>query len=928
VNDFYPGQRWISDAEIEFGIGTVLTMDARTVTILYRAVMETRVYSLQNAPLTRVRFDIDQQLHDVDGQQITVKKIKPDQHGLITYIGLDQDGEHVILPESRIDHHLPVREPDSRLMSGQTDNPRWFTLRLQARQFEGLIWQSPVRGLQGARMELVPHQLYIANEIASRENARALLADEVGLGKTIEACLVLHRRIIQGRCSRALIIVPQSLVNQWLVELLRRFNLAFSVYDEDRCRDIESSEPGVNPFEHAQLVLTALPLLQSPARLEQATSIEWDMLIVDEAHHLHWTETQAGDDYRVVEKLAQLVPSVLLLTATPEQLGLESHFARLRLLDPERFNNLQQFREQEKTFEPVADLAEAILEAEVPDDDLVARLAHYGIDSDSEKLLVQKTDIARQLIDLHGTSRLLFRNTRQNIHGFPERKLMAYALRAQETVQPPAFSDAVFDQLLQDDPRIPWLIEQVRQLRPNKLLVICSRAELAIRLQDILQRNEGIRCGVFHEDMTIVQRDRAAAWFAESDGAEILFCSEIGSEGRNFQFAHHLVLFDLPLNPDLLEQRIGRLDRIGQHETIYIHVPWIEQTAHEKLFHWHRDVTGLFTRTNPVAAELFEETEAALRQVLLSEDDQVAHEFLQSCKTLNDELQEKIRHGRERLLSLSSFRESQAKLIVDSITQLDHDKTLQPFMEQVFDLYGLETEEHSSQRQVVRPGDHMISAHFPHVHDDGTLITYDRQVALAHEDTQFLNWDHPMVTGAIDLVTGGESGNSSLSVVRHDSITTGTSFLELLYVIESHAPAHLPVRRFFKQPVIRLLLDVNGNDLASVYPHESLTTVAMEVNQAVAQQAIKAQSSQIQTLLGQAQQLVGDKGTQIRSDAMDEMENALDIEITRLKVLQKNNPNIQDRDIELLEQQRNDMRSHIHKASIRLDAIRLVVISD
>ena len=92
---------------------------------------------------------------------------------------------------------------------------------------------------------------------------------------------------------------------------------------------------------------------------------------------------------------------------------------------------------------------------------------------------------------------------------------------------------------------------------------------------------------LFHEDLSLIQRDRNAAYFSEKEGAQILLCSEIGSEGRNFQFAHHLVLFDLPLNPELLEQRIGRLDRIGQTSTIQIHVPYYKDSWTELLFDWH-----------------------------------------------------------------------------------------------------------------------------------------------------------------------------------------------------------------------------------------------------------------------------------------------------------------------------------------------------
>lgn len=114
------------------------------------------------------------------------------------------------------------------------------------------------------------------------------------------------------------------------------------------------------------------------------------------------------------------------------------------------------------------------------------------------------------------------------------------------------------------DPRVEWLMGYLTSHRSQKVLVICAKAATALQLEQVLREREGIRAAVFHEGMSIIERDRAAARFAEEDtGAQVLLCSEIGSEGRNFQFASHMVMFDLPFNPDLLEQRIGRLDRIG-----------------------------------------------------------------------------------------------------------------------------------------------------------------------------------------------------------------------------------------------------------------------------------------------------------------------------------------------------------------------------
>jgi len=121
-------------------------------------------------------------------------------------------------------------------------------------------------------------------------------------------------------------------LHQWLVEMLRRFNLHFTILDEDRCFAIEEEGDTAthNPFDSAQLVLTSLDFLtQNPIRHQQALDAGWDLMIVDEAHHLSWSETHVSNEYVAIEGLARQIPGLLLLTATPEQLGAEGHFARL-----------------------------------------------------------------------------------------------------------------------------------------------------------------------------------------------------------------------------------------------------------------------------------------------------------------------------------------------------------------------------------------------------------------------------------------------------------------------------------------------------------------------------------------------------------------------------------------------------------------------
>src|SRR6185503_7589573 len=167
---------------------------------------------------------------------------------------------------------------------------------------------------------------------------------------------------------------------------------------------------------------------------------------------------------------------------------------------------------------------------------------------------------------------------------------------------------------------------------------------------------------VFHEGLSLVQRDRNAAWFAEEDGARVLICSEIGSEGRNFQFAHHLVLLDLPLDPELLEQRIGRLDRIGQSSEIQVHVPYVTGSSHEVLARWYHTGLNAFEKNLHGGRELLERFGARVHD--LAQD---FHETeVTSCAELDrliaetqsarDELATRLEHGRDRLLELNSFR--------------------------------------------------------------------------------------------------------------------------------------------------------------------------------------------------------------------------------------------------------------------------------
>ena len=431
---FTLGQRWISDTESELGLGTVVAMDARTVTLLFSSTGENRLYARSDSPVTRVMFNPGDTITSHEGWQLHVDEVK-EENGLLAYIGtrLDTEETGVTLREVLLDSKLVFSKPQDRLFAGQIDRMDRFALRYRARKFQSEQYRMPWSGLRGQRTSLIPHQLNIAHDVGRRHAPRVLLADEVGLGKTIEAGMILHQQLLSGAAERVLIIVPETLQHQWLVEMLRRFNLRFALFDDERYA--EAQHDAYNPFETEQLVISSLDFARrSKQRLEHLCDAEWDLLIVDEAHHLVWSEDAPSREYMAVEQLAERVPGILLLTATPEQLGLESHFARLRLLDPSRFHDFAQFVEEQKNYRPVADAVAMLLAGNKLSNNELNMLGDMigeqdiepllqAANSDSEDAQSARQELVSMLMDRHGTSRVLFRNTRNGVKGFPKREL-------------------------------------------------------------------------------------------------------------------------------------------------------------------------------------------------------------------------------------------------------------------------------------------------------------------------------------------------------------------------------------------------------------------------------------------------------------------------------------------------------------------------
>ena len=703
--NFKIGQRYVSQSEPTLGLGIVTEVQDRIVKISFPAVHEIRCYRSMGAPVDRFELSVGDTAKSEKGMSFTVESVK-DVDGLLVYTG--RAGRS--MKESELSGKISIARPEDlfrALRENRVSNSAQFTRRESAMELSCKWISSPVRGMIGPRTSMIPHQYYLCSRACDSSTLpRLMLSDEVGLGKTIEAGMIWHALKARGRLTRTLIIVPETLKHQWLIEMKRRFNHLFTLVDEGYIKGlfVNDDDDRPNPFTTANDIICSIDfLIKQPALIEDLLKTSWDMVIIDEAHHLVCEDGFTSHEYLLANAVVQRSKGVLLLTGTPLQFQPESQFNRLKMLDPVRFSDYNSFiKDQDAYRKLVNELSKLPTDPgeEMSWDDLnecvpQKSMIRPWLEQESAKSMPADEWI-RRIVDAVGTGSVVFRNTRKGVGGFPKRVLDEIPLEPNQNyrdmVNVAAENDLDMSTDIQEngllctsysdawalDERYVWLKGFLKEHANDKVLLICESIQVVQALETLLTEYMGEGAfSMFHENMTIMARDKAAANFSKENGANLLIASEIGSEGRNFQFAHHLVLFDLPLDAALVEQRIGRLDRIGQTENIIIHVPYVKGSGQEVMFRWYHNGLNAFGTPMMSGGELFlkytDELIAALadpKDLLPNFIDVVIPKVKKDCDTMR----KNIEKGRDRLLEFNSRNPAKAKEITEDDSKDGQDK--------------------------------------------------------------------------------------------------------------------------------------------------------------------------------------------------------------------------------------------------------------
>jgi ERCC4-related helicase len=661
--------------------------------------------------------------------------------------------------------------------------------------------------LSNSRTRLLPHQIESTYIIVNSLKPRFILADEVGLGKTIEASLVMKELIFRRGYKKVLIVAPSPLLVQWQQELKNKFNEDFTIVKRKNFR--ENSDVH---WKNYNKVITSIDFIKNPAYAEEVLKTKWDIVIFDEAHRLRRDYSKVTKAYLFAEKISQKCECLLLLTATPFRGKLEELYYLINLIDSNLLGPYHSFV-NDYVLGNKMDLKEKISKVllrrrKVEVGGFTKRFAktvRIDLSPIERQFYDETTEYVRREFNLAMGSKnraigfvmivfqkLLDSSVIALLHALTKRKFMLETrFHAMKEVTPildewdldetegvedfisdmdeAAYQD--FQNLKRELFSINRLIHIGKQIKEDRKSIKLRETLVKLKkeghkkfiiftqfrtTQDYLvELLSDFKVISFHGSLTADQKEDAILDF-KGDG-EILICTEAGGEGRNLQFSNILFNYDLPWSPLKIEQRIGRIHRFGQKDNVYIFNFASKDTVAERILEVLTNKIQLFENSIGASDDLLGTIEEELdfnSSLMKFVTGQKTKEELESELDLRIEIAKK---GFDKLNGLVTPR------LIDFNLKDYYDHTLEErkynneHLED-FILKFSETYPTTSDFSITKTNSYKSEAYYSLLYPDGKekLGTFDSEIALANDNLEFLAFGHPIIDQCIQHVLSSE----------------------------------------------------------------------------------------------------------------------------------------------------------------------------
>ena len=874
--------------------GVITSRDDRMVYVRWDESGPPSQFAIDDPPLVRVELQGKRvQLISTRQRAAALQETASEKPVWLCFV---EGGQSVNVPEAGL-RPLPITDPVGRFKAQIIGSTRQYRLQEVTRWYRVMHLYDELVSLGWIGVDIKPHQVGVVHKVISNYPHRFLLCDEVGLGKTIEAGMVLKELRARGGAQRVLAIVPPSIVRQWQFEMKSKFNEVFSVLNTDTVRHLENQGLGGNPFTYEESVLCSSGWIANPKWAEMCAAVDWDLIIVDEAHHAR--SHRSGETtrlYRLVRELAAPDHSarraILFLTATPMQLDTHELYSLVELLDPALFPSEEHFERHRKDVPGLSRLAELLtrhgfpVPGEEPDVTVrkVARWLEQDLDMVRQRLNAgtgERDALVSEMADRHLLSEVMIRNRKAIVGGFMPRtatrwgveltdeertalesveeyvefgfrcaegtsnstlgfvmvtfqKLMASSIAAireslskrrervrASDLRSSATADELAERLAFDDEagevvgyasgessdgsqeELDLLDRAIMSL--DRVAVDSKARVLTGELSKLFAEDHGTKVllftqfretqrflaerlsakgwgvNVFHGQMNPQDKDGAVRRFRNDAGPQVLISTEAGGEGRNLQFCHILVNYDLPWNPMRVEQRIGRVDRIGQEHAVSIFNLWVKDTIEERVL----DVLEMRIR-------VFEETVGGLDPILGDTESEIirilriaGQKREEAFKEFESQKEAQVRQAKaaesklgDFIMDTKSYRKEIAERIAGQPSPIDND-ALEQFICQLL----------ADARTYIRRRDDVYELTF-----HGEILESERKYLAGRnklnavfrpdlrpdtEDVEFMAFGHPIVDAlaARVLAEGYEGVTGTRRVPTSDTLTPCSGWL-------------------------------------------------------------------------------------------------------------------------------------------------------